>query len=235
MKKVRITANYATYKDPARLKALRQSVESIIDQVDLVRIRYNGSINDRHMFNGLEQMEKVEFYVGEDLTDLGKFFGLSFLKNEYYFCCDDKIIYPPEYVMHTVKMIDKHQCIVTYHGRVLVKDEMFYKGKHRFIKYNRELTSDCLVDVPGTGVTAFKTDYFCPAEIIDSPHHKMADLVFGLMARQEKKRIVCLKRSAGWIKSINLPGIWHEFNEGPKAKPETEQVNLMKQIFNYGK
>lgn len=230
-----ISANYATFKDPKRFKALRRSVESVIGQVDLVRVYYNGSIHDRHMFEGIEQMPKVEFYCGHDITDLGKFFGLTFLKHEYYFTCDDDILYPIDYVQRTINKIDKHDCIVTYNGRKLVKSDSYYFGKHFMFDYRRQQTNEALVDVPGTGVMAFKTDYFCPVDIIQSPHKKMADLVFGLEAKQNKKRIVCLQRSAGWIRGIHMTGIWHEFNEGERRKPETEQIKLMKQIQNYGK
>ena len=234
MKRI-ISANYATYKDPKRLKALKQSIESIIGQVDLVRVYYNGSIHDRHMFEGVEQMPKVEFYCGHDITDLGKFFGLTFLKHEYYFTCDDDILYPADYVQRTIHKIDKHNCIITYNGRALVKSDSYYTGRHHMYSYKRQQTNEVLVDVPGTGVMAFKTDYFCPVEIFESPHRKMADLVFGLEARKEKKRIICVNRSAGWIRGINLKGIWHEFAEGERRKPETEQVKLMKQIQNYDK
>jgi hypothetical protein len=235
MIKTKITANYATYGNPARLKALKQSIESIVNQVDIVRVRYNGSIHDRHLFEGIERMPKVEFYCGEDLTDLGKFFGLSFLKDEYFFTCDDKIIFPPDYVKRTISLIDRHRCIVTYHGRILRNDSSYYKGNHTLFDYRRQQTVEQPVDVPGTGVMAFRTDYFCPVEILDSPYMKMVDLVFALQARKEKKRIICLKRAAGWIRSINMKGIWHEFNEGPRKKPETEQIRLMKQILNYEK
>lgn len=233
--KTRITANYATYKNEKRLKALKQSIESIIDQVDVVRVRYNGSIHDRHMFEGIERMPKVEFYCGEDLTDLGKFYGLTFLKNEYFFSCDDDIIYPPDYVKRTCALIDRHHCIVTYNGRVLRNENAYYGGAHVLFDYRRQQVTESVVDVPGTGVMAFRTDYFCPVEILGSPYMKMADLVFALEARKEKKRIICLKRSAGWIRSIHMKGIWHEFNEGPRRKPEVEQIRLMKQILNYGK
>lgn len=235
MVKTKITANYATYKNEKRLKALKQSIESIIDQVDLVRVRYNGSIHDRHMFESIEQMPKVEFYCGHDLTDLGKFYGLTFLKNEYFFTCDDDIIYPPDYVKRTCMFIDRHRCVVTYNGRSLKNETGYYSGAHIIFDYRRQQVSEQVVDVPGTGVMAFRTDYFCPVEILDSPYRKMADLVFALEARKEKKRILCLKRSAGWIRGIHMKGIWHEFNEGPRRKPEVEQIRLMKQILNYGK
>lgn len=229
------TANYATYKNVKRLKALKQSIESIIDQVDLVRVRYNGSINDRHLFEKLEQIPKVEFYCGQDMTDNGKFYGLTFLDNEYFFTCDDKIIYPPNYVSTTKKNIDKHRCIITYNGRVLVNDNAYYGGKHLVFDYRRSQDRDVVVDVPGTGVMAFRTDYFCPVEILDSPYRKMSDLIFALQARQENKRIICAKHSSQWIKGVYMEGIWHEFNQGPKRKAETNQVKLMKQIINHGK
>lgn len=232
-----VSANYATFNNPARLKALKQSIESIIDQVDIVRVRFNHE-NGAEMLEaylGAQLTARIEIFSGPDLTDLSKFHGLQFYQNEYFFTCDDDIIFPRNYVEFTKKMIEKHRCIVTYNGRVLVKENAYYGGKHFMFDYRREQTSDIRVDVPGTGVMAFRTDYFCPVEVLESPYRKMADLVFALEAKMNKKQIICLRRSAGWLKGIHLQGIWHEFNQGRNRKPEINQVKLMKQIINYEK
>ena len=81
-----ITANLATIK--ARGLELMKVVDSLVDQVDLVRIYAND-------YEPKIDHPKVQVTTGEDMTDNGKFFWLPESKG-IYLSCDDDIIYPPE-------------------------------------------------------------------------------------------------------------------------------------------
>lgn len=149
------------------------------------------------------QCDKIIVYdneVNKDLTDNGKFYGLNYMnKPSYYFSCDDDIIYPPNYIQHTVQAIDKHQCIITYHGRKLLGKGLDYYRGHQSWGAFRSVTDQMFIDVAGTGVTAFKTDYFNPISLLTSEHKKMSDVIFSLEAVKQNKKILLLPHSHDWI------------------------------------
>ena len=156
------------------------------------------------------QVDKIHLYNNDehehDLTDNGKFIGLT-LESEpvYYFSCDDDIIYPPDYVQSTIEAIERTKGIVTYHGRELVGlDIDYYKGHNGFICLGEEL-EDRVLDVGGTGVSAWRTDYFNPIDICYSEDKKMGDLVFSLEAIKQGKKITGIKHSKAWLKDLEVP------------------------------
>jgi hypothetical protein len=63
--------------------------------------------------------------------------------------------------------------------------------------------SDEKIDAPGTGVTAFSTEYFHPKGLADSKDLRMSDLVFGLEAANQGKQIGVIHHEKGWIQNIN--------------------------------
>jgi glycosyltransferase involved in cell wall biosynthesis len=149
------------------------------------------------------QVDKIVVYDNElntDITDNGKFYGLNYVtKPSYYFSCDDDIIYPSDYVHKTIQAIDKHNCIVTYHGRRLKGIGVEYYRGHDSYSAFKTVNNGMYLDVCGTGVTAFKTDYFNPTSLLDSEHKKMSDVIFSLKAMKDKKKMFMLPHSQGWI------------------------------------
>ena len=59
-----------------------------------------------------------------------------------------------------------------------------------------------MLDVAGTGVTAFDTRYFHPKGLANSPDKLMSDLVFSLEAAKQGKVIGIPSHDRGWIKQI---------------------------------
>ena len=229
------TANFATY--PPREKALIKAVESIIDQVDEVRIHFNEYTLQQIPLHFLN-MEKVFCCVGDNLTDNGKFAPLSNFEfdtsKEYYFSCDDDIIYPSDYVEKTVANIKRYGIIVTYHGRKLQGlDRNYYRG-HKAFRCLGEVTEDVVIDVAGTGVTAFDTRYFHPEGIAQDKRQRMSDLLFSLEASKQKKVIGCCSHEAGWINTI----IHDENIYDTESRSQSGiQEQIANEIFknNYGK
>lgn len=126
-----------------------------------------------------------------DYTDNAKF---KFLNNYdepvYYFTMDDDIIYGEDYIEKTIRNIEENKCIITYHGRVLSNVfENYYSDHYSFsCKKNHGFRS--VIDVPGTGVTAFRTDYFNPIDIYKHKYHRMSDCLIGLEAIKNNKTIL---------------------------------------------
>jgi hypothetical protein len=170
-----------------REKALQETLNSLLNQT----IQFD----EIYVYNNA----KREI----DLTDNGKFEPLSRLNEPcYYFSCDDDLIYSETYIEDMIRAIQEHKCIVTHHGRKLLgKGRSYFTGHTQFgcLRVNRS-TSE--IDVAGTGVTAFDTEYFLPAEIYKSNYKRMADCVFSLEAAKQKKKIMILSHELGYIKQI---------------------------------
>jgi hypothetical protein len=166
-------------------------------------------------------LRKYECFIpGKNLTDNGKFAYLPTNQREIYFSCDDDIIYPPDYVAHTVSLINKYKCIVTYHGRLLQGINKDYYRGHKFWHCNKETTQQAIIYVSGTGVTAFDTNYFNQYPI-DTEYHKMSDVVFSHAAMNHK--IMCAKKADGWI----VPQVVNESIYQTESKTnQTNQIQL---------
>ena len=171
----------------ARLDFCKLAVSSLIHQVDEIHV-YN---------NDNEQ---------QDLTDNGKFYFLQLYKEPiYYFSCDDDILYPPNYVEDMINGIGRTGGIVTHHGRKLLgKNRNYYRG-HQGFRCLDDNDKEQVIDVAGTGVTAFRTDYFNPVELWKSKDKRMSDLVFSLEAARNKKQITILPHKRGWLKDLRVP------------------------------
>jgi hypothetical protein len=205
-------------------------LKTIEDQFDVIRICLN-EFEECPKF--IRDNPKIEWTIPDNnLTDNGKFRPLSFVrrKPEYYFTLDDDILYPANYVEETVKNIDEYGTIVTYHGRRLLAKGLHYYQEHEFHGCRYEQTAEPFeVDVCGTGVCAFRTDYMDASNIAYSPDQLMSDLVFSLEAAKQGKTIGIFKRPEGWIKDMEVKdSIFKHFQQNPRER----QTELANEIFD---
>lgn len=226
---MKITANIATM--PSRQNQLSLMIASVIDQVDEVRVCLN---EFDAVPEWIEQMDKVEAVIPErNLTDNGKFRGLyfrdSFSEHEYYFTMDDDIVYPPDYVEKTIERIERYGCIITYHGRLLLGRNLHYYHGHHFHHCLEAQTDDHYIDVCGTGVTAFRTDYFCPSDLAFHEHQRMSDVIFSLEAARQNKLIGICERPNLWLKPLEVKdSIFNHF----ATRSKEIQKQLCNEIFD---
>jgi len=156
-----------------------------------------------------KQADKIFLYDNAieplDICDNGKFSGLTQLEEDvYYFSCDDDLDYPESYVKDMIEGIKRTQTIVTHHGRILTeKDRSYYFG-HLTYRCLGKVHQQRIIDVAGTGVTAFDTSYFNPKDLIHSKDLKMSDLIFSLEAAKQKKLITILSHEVGYIKQLPI-------------------------------
>lgn len=219
------TCNIATM--PSRIDQLRLTLDSLRPQFDEIRIYLNE-------FNHVPSFVKefTYFQGGENLTDNGKFYGLKDLKeDEYYFTLDDDIIYPPTFARDMIEGIKTYGSIVTQHGRILVDKNVSYYRGHEFFHCANTVDGAYYLDVPGTGVTAFDTRYFKPQEIYKSKDQCMSDIVFGLEAKKQGKKIVILPHEAGYIR----PQVVEDSIYNRHSKNEARQIELANEIFELKK
>ena len=172
----------ATYNGQGRAKSLSQAVASLMGQGAKLHL-YDNSIE---LIN---------------TADNGKFFGLSQINEPcYYFTCDDDLIYPPSYIPDMIAKIEEHKSIVTHHGRLLTREGIPYYRGHKSFRCLNDVSMDEQIDVAGTGVTAFDTEYFNPTELWKAPDLRMSDLLFSLEAKKQGKQIMVLKHQTGYIR-----------------------------------
>ena len=193
-----------------RAKTLRNTIESLRHQVDEIFV-YN---NDKKLIN---------------LYDNAKFLYCDIFSSPvYYLTCDSDIIYPFDYVNTMKDQIEKHKCIISYHGRVLSPDAQTYYGYgHKEMRYFQYNDKPFELDVAGTGVTGFRTDYFCP-DIANSEYKRMSDLVFSLEAIKQGKKIISPEKKHLLIKGQEVKSsIFAEEKNGTQEN----QIKLMKEIL----
>lgn len=155
------------------------------------------------------QVDEIHLYDNEknpNLTDRGKFYGLTKITEPcYYFTVDDDIEYPQDYVRKTIEAIEKYKCIISHHGRVLQgKGRNYYRG-HFAVRCFGRANYQGRLHVAGSGVAAFRTDYFNPVQILESKDERMADLLFSLEAAKAGKEIRTIPHYEGWIKDCGDP------------------------------
>lgn len=174
---MKIIAGISTFL--GRENSLKQTLKSLEDQVDEI-YTYDNS-------------------VYKDLKDNGKFYGLTQIEEPcYYLTCDDDIIYPEDYVKSIIDGIENFGCIVTHHGKN-IKDGNYLRNSESYHFSVRNYTNKKL-DVAGTGVTGFRTDYFNPINILENENYFVSDLLFAIEAKKQKKDIILLTHTTNWIK-----------------------------------
>ena len=164
---------------------------------------------ERTLASIIHQFDEINIYDNEvediNLTDRGKFaFIDKYDEPVYYFTLDDDIIYPADYVDRTVYQIERQGGIITYHGRQLLGEGRNYYRGHKSYHLKQGNDTYVQIDVPGTGVTAWRTDYFKP-RIEEMKQDKMVDLLFGLQAARLRKHIHLGLKPQDWLIIQPLP------------------------------
>lgn len=216
----KVTANIAT--QPKRFERLLLTLKSIEGQFDEVRIYLN---NFKYV---PEELSKYTTYIGQDLTDNGKFFW-SENDNEYYFSLDDDIIYPSDYVEKTLPLIGNR--IISYHGRILTGKNKPYYSNHKMYMYHGYLPKDRRLDVVGTGVMAFDTNVFKPT-IWKSANYRMTDLIISLEAHIHGIKLLCPKKNKNWItyEEFSFDGICNHFTNSEEKL--TAYCDMIQTLIN---
>lgn len=195
---MKMTANIATYQP--REESLKKVLPSLLEQFDEVRV----------YFNSFEKVPEwasdmgVKGVVGEDLTDNAKFYFLNTIKaEEYYFTCDDDLIYPKDYLLQTISALNRYGGIITHHGRKLLGKHSKYYGVHKVYHCLGHQPHNINLDVCGSGVSAFFTRDFNPKELAFDSRKKMADLLMSLEAARNGVDITIIPHRNDWFKHIN--------------------------------
>lgn len=211
---------------PERIESCIQSIESIYDQADIIRLYLNN-------FNKIPPEyvdDKIIIHQGEDLKSSGKLFWAN-NENEYYFCIDDDIYYPKTYADDMINKLNEYDddIILSLHGKIFKdgKINSYFKDVKYNYHFRLEVLNDVFVDVIGNGVSLFNTNKLK----IDWKTFKylhMDDIMISLEALKQNKRRLVMKHDNNYLKSIKNDNITlydiYRNNDGT----QTEMVNSVK-------
>jgi len=197
-KKEKVSASLASI--PSREKGLRDTYNSLINQVDQLNIYLNGYSRVPSFIKSRKAcVIRSQDYA--DYGDAGKFFK-SGRHSGYYFSCDDDIVYPSDYVAKTISNIEKYnrKAIVGYHG-VLIENDNFssYYSSRNVYHFRNNLSGDSGVHILGTGVLAYHSDTI-KISIEDFKIPNMADIWFAEIGQKRKIPFICISHKKNWIK-----------------------------------
>lgn len=190
----KITAILTTI--PSRERMLPDVTNSILDQVDVLKIIFNGytkiptSVNKKKIASYLNSSnENAHDTVWSHVVDEG-----------YYFIVDDDIIYPQNYVRSMVKEIEKlnRSVVVVVHGANVKFPTEDYKKSRSVIHFKNELKRSSFVDMGGCGTLAFHTQTIRP-QLKDFPFPFCRDLWFSILAHKQNVPILCISRPSSWL------------------------------------
>ena len=183
---------------PSRIPQLKNTVESLLPQVD----RLNVFLNNYKIVPDFLNHEKIVLGFGDNsLGDAGKFYWAEETKG-YHIVFDDDIIYPGDYVSTLVRKINDYQrkAVVGVHGIILrftpITD--YHSSTERF-SFHIALEKDALVHILGTGTIAYHSDTI-KVSPFDFKEKNMADIFFGVLGQQQKVAFIAIEREKSWLR-----------------------------------
>jgi hypothetical protein len=142
--------NLATY--PPRLGGLRDVINSIYNQADIIRVY----LNEYTFIPDFLIDDKIEVAFGlPNIKDTGKFYWADTFRSEYYFTIDDDVIYPKNYADNLIECLERNNVsVATVHGKIMSnKDKLPNTAiKHQLIN---DQDKDIKVNYLGTGASVF--------------------------------------------------------------------------------
>lgn len=217
---------------PPRAKQLRQAVNSLIDQVDLVFVYLN---QYEEIPDFLKHPRIVVKIGGQDLRDNGKFYFTPAVPDGYCFTVDDDIIYPKDYVQTLIRKIELYgrKACVGLHGTVFAKPLVSYFGGRRVLHFRQSLARDHVVDQLGTGTLAFHTSLWRPS-CENYSETGMVDAWIAVDARRGDIPLIAVERRKAWLTPIPMPdGVPPSLFEEFKSSDE-RQTRLVSGASGWG-
>ena len=234
-----ITASLATI--PNRLTPLREMIDSIISQVDVVQIYLNG-FEKKQVPNWLS-CKKIKLYFSQDEKfgdrgDAGKFFNVQNI-TDWHFIIDDDIHFPKDYVKKMIKKCEEYNCeyIIGNHGgefsRFPIQDS--YKDRRRTVHYKKSrLKQDISVHYLATNSVCFH-DKTIKLFDEDFKIANMGDIWLAVICQREEVGMVCQEHDRLWLNDCKNYDMWDSIygkrnkKESPgNSETQTKVANTIK-------
>ncbi len=228
-----IVGNLATY--PPRRETLLSAVTAVSSQVDVLHVILNEYEDTLPELDEIDSV--IQILPQEDTKDVGKFLPEVF-EAKYVLLFDDDLIYPGDYVSHTVALFESlgpTSCAAGYHGVIYEKPARSWfeflswrsnerkdlTWRRKVLHYKSALDKALIVDQIGTGTAIVRGSDF-PAYDFMVGSQKFVDVRFALWCYMKEIRQVALPKPEGWLCSRTFEDtIYHNF-----TKTNPHHVNL---------
>jgi GR25 family glycosyltransferase involved in LPS biosynthesis len=188
---------------PGRNENLQKCVNSLVHQVDELRIFLNGYESIPSWLKSIENVKIFTSQEYDDLGDAGKFFTYDSSDCDYYFSVDDDILYPENYVSTLIQQAEKFGCPVGVHGSLFVFPyKGYYEKSGRYVHHFKDSNKAAKrVHVLGTGTLCI------PKKIVPKIpkflYPNMADIWFAEYCVHNQIPLICVPREFGWLNSLD--------------------------------
>jgi len=187
---------------PQREAGLQTVVESLAPQCDKMYVCLNDYAYIPKFINQNPKLEYLHLVGKDTLSDHGKFYWNEHIHG-YHFTVDDDILYPADYVQHTVDKIEEYQrrAVVGYHGtNLLLRDRRlltYTRVSVKRLRFGDTLLADRQVYMLGTGVMAYHT------QTMRFPYDRLryggTDEQIALYCQAFEIPMLCLAHQEGWL------------------------------------
>jgi len=189
---------------PSRSATLARVVEAVLPQVDRLYVYFDASDAVPIAYAGHDKIEALLPAQFGDLASGGKFLGMVLHPGPcYYFCFDDDIRYPPDYVAVLTRALHRHfmRAIVGLHGACFRPPHESFRRDRAILHFAGVLDADFGVDLLGTGTIAFDTTHlrFDPRSW---PHRRVDDLMVAIEAVRQEVPRVSIRRPRGFLQPL---------------------------------
>lgn len=189
---------------PDRINSLERTVKSLRNQVSQITVILNNYPSTPSFLNEGEYIHRQN-----QMADAEKFYDIENVE-EFILMCDDDIQYPANYADYMISNIIKYNAVVTLHGKSYTSPVVDFRKWSELYRCLCVVSKDVRVQVPGTGVLAFKSGMLnIKYEDFKSPY--MADLWFAKLCYEQNVPIYCLKHDSRYLKhTIHKETIWRK-------------------------
>jgi len=128
-------------------------------------------------------------------------------QENYYFICDDDLLYPKDYVSEMIKAVDRYKksCVITCHGANIQRPVESYLKSRNVYGFSDPLERDIFVDMAGCGTVAFHSSTIKPI-LQHFPIPYCRDLWFSILAARQNVKIISIARPSFWIIPLETSG-----------------------------
>jgi hypothetical protein len=185
-----------------RYKYALETIESIYDQADIIRVYLNDFNQIPKEFN----KKKIHAECGPDLNCSAKF-NWCHEPDQYYFTVDDDIIYPKSYAADTINNLNKFndKICITFHGRLYSdkKIKSYFNDKLKVYCFHKTVHESVYVNILGAGVSAFNTNLVKINKNLFK-YNFMDDIEVSIQLMHNKIPIVVIAHNEDYFKWTNL-------------------------------
>ena len=190
---------------PSRYQDLPLVLDSILPSLDHLYIWFDIYEEIPQEYKSVEKITPIlGVSINNNLGCSGKFFGLRMVSEKcYYFCFDDDIIYPPDYVCRLSAAIRRYggRNFVGVYGNNYHLFPQSYARDRICLHFSDPATFDCTIDELGTGTIAFQNDVM-PIEIDKWQHGNMSDLNLMIDCVRYGVDRISVRRAQNWLRAI---------------------------------